>query len=77
MRTRQRLRSVLANWRTLIADINTLDEAEARWCLDTEIAGECRKVFVERLYGRYSRARADRERLELAKAQLAHRQSGD
>lgn len=66
MRPKKALREVLTNWRTVIAGIKTLSEEEAKWCLDTEIEEACRKNVVERLYGRFSRMRSDRELYEIA-----------
>lgn len=61
MRKEKVLRSILANWRTVVAGLNTLSEREAKWCLEQELNGPCRKVVVERLYGRYNRMRTERE----------------
>lgn len=61
MRTKKELLDILANWRTVVAGINTLSEEEAKWCLEHEVAGARRSNVVERLYGRFKRLRSDRE----------------
>lgn len=60
-----RLKEVLRNWRTLMAGMTTLDEKDAYWCLQHEIANGRRPAFVDRLYGRFSKLRQLRERREL------------
>jgi hypothetical protein len=76
MRPKKQLRAVLQSWRSVVKGISTLTEDEARWCLEEELNGECRKNTVERLYGRLSRLRHEREWYEIARRILERRPGG-
>lgn len=52
-------------YRYLLKVINTLNEAELKKLLDQELAGQCRRTFLERVHQRYSSLRMQRERHEL------------
>lgn len=65
MRSQRELEAVIVNWRAVVEGLNTLNEEEAKWCLDHEIANARRMGVLRRLYGRYSRMRAERELREL------------
>jgi hypothetical protein len=49
----------------LLKVINTLSEAELKKLLEQELAGQCRRTFMERVHQRYSSLRMQRERHEL------------
>lgn len=52
-------------YRYLLKIINTLNEQELKALLDQELAGPCRRTFMERVHQRYSSLRQQRERHEL------------
>ena len=59
------LREVLSTWRNVIESITKLSEEEAAQAIEFEQNGARRKDIMLRLYGRYSRMRAERELKEL------------
>jgi len=59
------LRKVLTTWRSVIAAITTLSETEAYEAIQLENEGAKRKDIMLRLYGRFSRLRAERELKEM------------
>ena len=59
------LRKVLTTWRSLVAAITTLSEDEAYAAMQLESEGAQRKDIMLRLYGRFSRLRAERELKEM------------
>lgn len=58
---------ILDNWLDLNTIITSASEEEAKDLLDYELKHRCRKMFVLRLYSRYNRMRAERERTALLK----------
>lgn len=52
-------------WRDINAELSEANEQRCKELLDEERSGENRQLFVIRIYGRYAKLRAQRERREL------------
>ena len=58
---------ILENKITLNKFITSCSETHALELLKVEIAGQCRRTFILRIYSRYNRLRGARERVEWLK----------
>lgn len=54
----------LANWRSMATLANKLSEDDLRKFLERERAGQARPTFMLKIYGRFAKVRAERERRE-------------
>jgi hypothetical protein len=59
------IKAILESWPTLNAFLNSATEKEAQELLKAELKGRKRKNCATRIYSRFNRMRADRERKEL------------
>lgn len=59
------LKEALDNWIALNRFVKDATEEECKELLELEQSGAARKLFLKRIYSRYNRVRAERERIEL------------
>lgn len=59
------IQEVLRVWRSLEAVVMTLGEQDLQTLYRAELAGKGRRLFLQRIYGRFSRMRALKEQAEL------------
>jgi len=65
MFTPEQIDEALANWRATAKCLSKADEDSTKQLLDHERNGKSRPLFLNKIYGRYSKLRAERERREL------------
>lgn len=61
---------VFKSWRELIKEVATLDEDTLRESINFEVSTYGRKGFIERMHQRYTRLRAERERVALISKEM-------
>jgi hypothetical protein len=59
------IEKTLKTWKSLNEVVLTADETTCRMLIEEEIKGRKREQFIMRLFSRYNRVRAARERCEL------------